>query len=88
MYVAMILITLAATGITLAKIKVVEAIEVRLSACIHGNLEYQIVCLKKVLKPPRLAQTRPPLWRWRPPVNVLEYTLLPIDGANKVMNII
>ena len=31
MYVAMILITLAATGITLAKIKVVEAIEVHLS---------------------------------------------------------
>ena len=32
MYVAMILITLAATGITLAKIKVVEAIEVDPSA--------------------------------------------------------
>ena len=31
MYVAMILITLAATGITLAKIKVVEAIEVEIS---------------------------------------------------------
>ena len=44
MYIAMILITLAATGITLAKIKVVEAIEVRLS-----NLEYRIVCLKKIL---------------------------------------